>query len=411
VKSRLVSESPVLFNDKLNLILIRELEIRDPELFEIVQAQKESERIEFLKRSLKVGALALRDAVTSGKLDLIERKFQGLCLELNQILDAKLGKEGMEGELEQIFGKNGEFQLCLEKLFGDRGRLVRDILDMDNKNSPIGRLRERMESYFVGKDSEVYSMLDPNRTDSPMCRLRQEIMNELAGLKTVIERKIIEKEIIKQTTYKGFAFEDVLESFLLSITGHFGDIVQRVGNEKGKLRNQKGDFLISICDPIIEGQPPKIVIEAKAGEDLRLTQKGLLGELDECIENRDAGFAIAVTQSQISPAVGNYREIPLNKIVCAFGDDGLPLEVAYKVARTRLILNVCKEAEREIDVVRINGIIGKITSDLGMVQGIKAKLTSIGTTSETIKDDIKTLESSIRESLAELQDSVRSRNS
>jgi len=397
-------DSSIILEEGQHLVLIDGLEIRDPELFEIISDQQESARPEFVKTALKVGAVALRDAITTGKIDLVERKFQGLCTELDKILREKLGREGMKGELDRIFGKNGELQICLESIFGEKGKLVRDILDMENRKSPIGRLREKIESYVVGKDSEVYGMLDPNREDSPIHRLRQEIMGELTSLKSTIEGQIARKEVIERTTQKGFEFEDMLEEFLQRVSNHFNDIVERVGQEKGKLGNKKGDFLITVSDPISEGSQPKIVIEAKSGKSVRLTQKGLLGELDQAMKNREARFAIAVTESQISEPIGNYREVPPDKIVCTFGEDGLPVEVAYKVARTRLLLDVYQESEKEIDVGRINGIVSKIGSDLNTIRGIKAKLTSIGNTSEAIKSDLRALEKSIRESLNELQD-------
>lgn len=41
------------------------------------------------------------------------------------------------------------------------------------------------------------------------------------------------------------------------------------------------------------------------------------------------------------------------------------------------------------DVIKLCGIMDKISNDLNAVRGIKAKLTSIGTTAETIATDVK----------------------
>ena len=401
-------ELPLILNEETKSILIRGLEIRDPELYEIIFDQKEITRLEFVKRALKVGAIALKDIAVTEKIDYVKREFQKLCDELEKIFQRELGREGMKGELDDIFRENGRLELCLENIFGDNGRLVRDILDMNNKNSPIGQLRETIESYFVGKDSEIYSMLDPNKKDSPMSRLKQDIMDELDTIRSKIEEQVAKKEIIEKTTQKGFIFEEYLEDFLFYISKPFNDCVERVGKEKGKLGNLKGDFVIIINDPSIKANPPKIVIEAKAGKNITLTRKGLLGELDEAIKNREAKFAIAVIELPMSEYIGCYREIEQDKIICSFGDNGLPLEVAYKVARTRLILNIFKESKKEIDVARINGVIGKISSYLDATQGIKAKLTSIGRTADAISNDIKSLESNIRDSLIELQEILRS---
>jgi len=408
-KSQLLErkKSQIILDKRTEKILIKNLEIQDHDLFEVISDQKEMERAEFVKRALKVGVIALHDVLVTEKIDYVKREFERLCFELDKIFQLQLGKEGMRGELDNIFGDNGQLQQRLENLFGSDGKLVRDILDMNNKNSPIGKLRETIESHFVGKDSEMYSMLDPNSKDSPIARFRQDVLNELQKIETMIATHLVKKEIIEKTTQKGFIFEDDLEDFLLRVSKPFGDTVERVGTEKGKLGNLKGDFVITLNDSSIKGQPPKIVVEAKTGKSVRITIKSLLGELRDAIKNREAQFAIAVTETMISDSIGCYREVEGDKIICAFEDNGLPLEVAYRIARTYLLMKMRKALEKTLDTTKICGIIGKISNDLNAVRGIKAKLTRIGTTSEDIAVDIKSLEKNIRESLEELQGVLR----
>jgi len=408
-KSQLLErkKSQIILDKRTERILIKNLEIQDHDLFEVISDQKEMERAEFVKRALKVGVIALHDVLVTEKIDYVKREFERLCFELDKIFQLQLGKEGMRGELDNIFGDNGQLQQRLENLFGSDGKLVRDILDMNNKNSPIGKLRETIESHFVGKDSEMYSMLDPNSKDSPIARFRQDVLNELQKIETMIATHLVKKEIIEKTTQKGFIFEDDLEDFLLRVSKPFGDTVERVGTEKGKLGNLKGDFVITLNDSSIKGQPPKIVVEAKTGKSVRITIKSLLGELRDAIKNREAQFAIAVTETMISDSIGCYREVEGDKIICAFEDNGLPLEVAYRIARTYLLMKMRKALEKTLDTTKICGIIGKISNDLNAVRGIKAKLTRIGTTSEDIAVDIKSLEKNIRESLEELQGVLR----
>ena len=83
------------------------------------------------------------------------------------------------------------------------------------------------------------------------------------------------------------------------------------------------------------------------------------------------------------------------------------LEVAYKVARARILLSLHRESKKEIDTASICGIIDKIGNDLSAVQGIKSKLTSIATTSDKIKEDIEKLQDNIRQSLSEMQTLIR----
>ncbi len=408
-KSELLEKpkSQIVLDSRTESVFIKNLEIKDHEVFEVVSDQEELERPEFIKRALKVGVIALRDVLVAEKIDYVKREFDTLCVELDKIFTQKLGKEGMKGELEKVFGDEGKLHSCLEKLFGEDGKLVHDILNMNNSKSPIGQLKKTIESYFVGKDSEIYGMLDPNSKDSPMSRLKTEILQRLDGIESDIATYLTKKEVIEKTPKKGFIFEDTLEDFLLQLSKPFGDMVEKTGTEKGKLGSKTGDFVITLSDPTIKGRAPRIVVEAKTNANARLTIKSLVGELRNAILNREAVFAIAVTDTALSDAVGCFRELEGDKIICAFEENGLPLEVAYRIARTHLMMKIHETPQRSVDTGKICAIVGRICNDLNMVKGIKAKLTSIGSTAETIADDIKSLEQNIRDSLDELQDVLR----
>lgn len=408
-KSSVVVEerkSRIIVDKRTQSITINNLSINDQDVFEALIKQDEFERPVFIKKALKVGTIALRGVLIAEKVDYVNREFDTLSVELEKTFTKELGREGMKGELERIFGDKGELQACLEKLFGKDGKLARDLLDMDNNKSPIGQLRKTIESYFVGKDSEIYNMLDPNSKDSPISRLKAEILQRLEGIESDISTYLAKKEVVEKSPAKGFDFENDLEDFLMRLSKPFGDLVERTGTEKGKLGMKTGDFVIAIHDPAIKGQPPKIVIEAKTNMSVRLTPKSLVGELREALENREADFAIAVTQTLISEAVGCYRELEGDKIVCSFGDNGLPLEVAYRLARTHLLMKMHESHEHVVDIPRIYGIIGRIQNDLNSVRGIKSKLTSIGTTADAIADDMSELEQNIRDSLEEVEDAI-----
>ncbi len=408
-KSQLLKriKAQITLDGETETVLIRNLALSDSEVFEVLSDQEESERAEFVKKAIKVGVIALRDVFVAEKIEYVKREFEKMCYYLDTIFKKELGKEGMKGELDKVFGDDGKLQSCLERLFGNEGKLVKDILDMNNRNSPIGQLRETIESYFVGKDSEIYSMLDPNAKDSPISRLREEILGKLQAIEKTIEEHLAKKEVIEKTPRKGLIFEDDLEDALLTLSKPFGDLVERIGTKKGKLGNKKGDFVITLNDPTTEGKSLKIVVEAKTNKSARLTMKSLLGELRDAIQNREADFAIAVTQIMISKSIGHYHEIEGNKIICTYEDNILPLEVAYRIARTYVLMRNRRTLDTTIDVEKIVAVITKIANDLKTVKGIEANLNSIGRTADTISDDIKSLERNIHMSLGELQDILR----
>jgi len=390
---------PLILLDKHPKVTIQHLVVEDPELHTLLSYTKKKEWPTVVKRALTMGATALKSIALQQKLDYVETTFKGMTFEVNKILT--LNKNEMEGKLDRVFGKNGELELILDKHFGDDGKLM-DLLDMDNMKSPIGRLRTQVESFFVGKDSTVYGVLDPYRKDSPAFQLREEIMNGLRSIEDMIKEQLVREEVEKVTPMKGWKFEDVVESFLQRITKPFNDLPERVTEETGKMGKKRGDFIIVINDPSIKENPPRIVVEAKSQRGVAITRKGLLGYLDEAMENREAKFAIAISEVPLPTSVGHYREYEQNKIVCEFGEDGLPFEVAYKVARARVLIEMYGEVEG-VNVAKMNAILKQIETDLNSIQGIKTKVSRVQNVSKEISADITDLEDKIRERLSDLQ--------
>jgi hypothetical protein len=102
------SKQQKIFVDKrTQSVLINNLSINDPDVFEALSNQNEAERPIFLKKALKVGTIALRDVMISEKVDYVKREFDTLAVELEKTFNKELGKEGMTGELERIFGDKG----------------------------------------------------------------------------------------------------------------------------------------------------------------------------------------------------------------------------------------------------------------------------------------------------------------
>ena len=277
---------------------------------------------------------------------------------------------------------------------------------MNNVKSPVGQLRETIESYFVGKDSELYGLLDPNAADSPIARLRKEILDKMNNIENIVTANLATKNANQKAPKKGFDFEDDLEPFLHQISKPFGDLVERCGKEKGKLGNLKGDFVITLCDPAAKGHASKIVVEAKTRDKLTLTTKGFLGELRDAILNRDAVFALAVTDKVVSEEIGVYREFEGDKIICSCEDNTLPLEVAYRAARTYVLMKTRETPNDNIDINAVCGLITKIGTDLNTVRSIKTKLTGIDNTTHAITQDIENMEKNIRKNLKELQQQI-----
>lgn len=395
-------QARITLNPKHRTVLIESMLFDEQEVYDALSAISTDNRAPFTRRALRVGLIALKDVSTAEKIDYVQREFDRLKEELENIFTDQLGHKGMKGELDRIFGESGQLHLTLEKIFGEDGKLMRDIFDPASEATPVGRLRKSIEACFNGKDSVVYGMLDPHKEDSPLYRLRSEIMKELGDIKTDLNKYLVKKELVQETPKKGFEFEDRLEGFLQQITRPFNDLVERVSKQSGKSGNLRGDFTITVNDPAVAATGMRIVVEAKAGEQgIPITSKGLLGYLDDAMSNRDAQFAVAVSETPLQEKVGRYREYEDNKILCEFSEDGLPVEVAYRVARVRLILSRHKETGK-VDVAKVNAKIDEVKAHLDLIHGIKARLTNISTASELVKKELDQLRDKVIASLEEM---------
>ena len=117
-KSELVErpQAQIVVDKKSEAVLIRNLTVKDDDVFAVLVDQKDFERVEFVKRALKVGAIALRDVVVAEKVDFVQREFEKLCFDVERMLTLNLGKEGIiKGELDKVFGDKGELHGCLER--------------------------------------------------------------------------------------------------------------------------------------------------------------------------------------------------------------------------------------------------------------------------------------------------------
>jgi len=392
--------SHLSIDDETRVLRLDGLVIDDPEIYLAVSSRPSQDRLPFLKRAIKIGIIALRDAVVADRVDYVEKHFQQFENRLQEVFQKNLGSDGLRGELDKIFGEKGELQSSLAGIFGEDGKLTRELLDPENPNTPLGRLRKSVEACFVGKDSELYSMLDPHKRDSPVNRLRQEILEALTDIKMDLQRYFVSKQVESTTPKRGERFEDDLWVFLNRIAGPFGDSIERVGKVYGEKAEKKGDFVVSLYDLNSEDESARIVVEAKArSEPLTLTRKGILGELDEAMKNRNAEFGIAVAEESLPKEAGAFREFENNKIVCAFTGDGLPLEVAYKIGRAKVLMRKRIDTRAEVDIPGINGLVEKISTDLRTFQGIKAKLTKVGELSDEAKTELDIMKDSIQQSL------------
>src|SRR5689334_9379263 len=170
-------------------ILVERLVLADGALAATLAERDEADRAAIVERALRIGLIAIQDAVTSVDTDVVRREFEKL-VEQNTAANEQAAR-ALEEVLRANFADgDGRLPRTLERFLGDRGALrsmVEELFDPTKRDSAIGRVGTMLERYFDGDASKLALLLDPTRLNSPLHQFRQEMT---AGFKSIEERLV-----------------------------------------------------------------------------------------------------------------------------------------------------------------------------------------------------------------------------
>ncbi|MFL5680524.1 MAG: hypothetical protein ACJ77B_07980 [Chloroflexota bacterium] len=378
-------------------IVVERLTVSDQGLATFLAERPDEDRAAIVERALRIGLLALQDAGVTVNVDVVRGEFEKLVRQAEQV------NERAATALEQTLRTNfadgdGRLPRTLEKFLGDRGALrgmVEELFDESKRDSAIGRIGRMLEKYFDGDASKLAVLLDPTRMGSPMHQFRLEIA---AGFKSVEERLVaIEAAAAARATEraksaaKGADFEDLLESLLADLARGAGDMLDRTADEAGStMRSKKGDFVLTVNPSLARGADLRVVIEAK---DRKVSGREMREELREARTNRSAAVALVVFTPAHAPSGIAPFDVRAGDVYCVLdpaAPDAAVLEAAFRLARL-LALATLRETESEVDAAALGSALAGIREQLDLVKGLKAQLTSIGTTAGAVSSGLDRL--------------------
>jgi len=359
-------------------LIVKEFETSDKDIVSYFQDIIPEEQVERFENALKVGVVAIKTVGLTEKIDYIEKEFQNLNHDFTGTLDSTV-KE-MDRKYEEIFGEKGKFSEIINQHFGENGKIIKELFD-------------------------------PNKEGTPLYNLRNDFRNELFELKKQMGIKKTEDDIKKRTPLKGKDFEDVCETLIGEVAHHYSDTLENTTKIEGKLTDcKKGDFVVTLAE---NGR--KIVFEAKDKSSLKSTPE-IQETLRRSMQNRDASYGILVIKyvESLPKGVGWFQEYENNMLVCALStterEETLHYElllIAYKWARTRVMLQSLKDSKVNVEFVQNR--IERIQRKLAELSSIKAECTNIETSSTKIRIITTELTDTIGKELSEILGMINSK--
>lgn len=406
--------------------------VDDKEVCDILYNKNTEERIDMIKRSIKIGVMALKNATMTVDTSYVQKEVERLIVEIDENLKKNLGKEGMKGELEKTFGENGYLENRLKEIFKEHNKTIADIFREDNINSPLYKIKRFMEENSRKTGDYIYDMLDPGNKDSLLSRLKDEITKKIDEIKKTTDIEMInksieniksdnrtnsetikrdiqgfkddynnkfidikkslheevgdvknmvtdanielaklakEKQIVDITTLKGMQFEDVLFEFLSTkALTKYGDTIEVVNLGGG---DRSGDIIINI-----KGSQDNIIVKAESTsrENVQMPDT-IFKSLNNTMKERNTEYGIKVYENELPEKIGPIL-VGDNKIICSYlrgyAFEGYPLEVAYDVLRSAIL-----RKNLEVDSQNVKLHVENIVRLMGYIQHITGNLTKM----------------------------------
>lgn len=402
-----------------------ELNISDKKILELLSAYAPNKREEITLKALRIGLIALKDIESVGNVDYVEKEFQKFKSDLEK--EFGLLKEGFSKTLQETDDlikeklknnfdpETGIMSRVMDRYLGEGGTLA-ELFNVENNTSAVSKIKTILSEYFDEDASTVVRLLDPNNPKSPLSSFKKDIMDRLFA----IEKEITAKETTQAATkaeaekgtQKGLVYQELVFMEIEKIAHVLGDTCLPTDNETGQILNSKlGDIVVVLNSTQTGGATLKVVFEAK---DKEMYLSALLDELEEAKKNRGAGAAVGVvsgknTLKNVGETIGIFRDYTNNRSISVLDKeivDPISLEVAYKLARAKLLLGLkAKEMKSEsIDVAAINTLIEEIKNNLSEFTTIKGTLTKATGAINNAQTQIDVMKADLISKLADLSE-------
>ena len=402
-----------------NRLIVDGLDVDDATAVELVRRRAEAgdDPARVLVDAVEIGARVLDREQAGAQADFVKAEFEKVSREVESAFTdkARVVAEFFGSKVDEVFGaENGHLSKALERHFSDDSSAavqhkVRTVVD-----EVMRRSREDLMRQFSAADGSnplaqfqrgvLHAMKSGNEQQvAALDLMRQrlaEMQVEIARLHGEREKQAELAAEAERGTAKGRTFEESVTEALDRIALGQGDDCEAVGDFKGTTR-RTGDVVVAIegCRGPARG---RIVFEAKTA---KLGRRAAMEELDRARTERDADYAVLVVpnEDKVPARTQTLRELNGDKLVVCFDpDDGttLPLEVAYALARARVLM--ARGDAEGVDASAVREAVERATGAMGDVQRVKQQLTGATTSIENARKIVDALAITVRGHLAQI---------
>jgi uncharacterized protein DUF2130 len=370
-----------------------------------------------VRDAVEIGARVLDREHAGANADFVKAEFERAARDLDaQFADrAREVVTRLDTKVDEAFGADhGLVTKALERHFGDgsseavqhkvrlavgevAAKMREDLqrqFSSDSENNPLAVFQKMAVGAL---DRAAKTQTDQLRAmDEKLGALREEVV-KLQAEREKLEELDAERE---RGTAKGRTFEEAVFEALERLSGARGDTCEAIGDAAGAA-GRKGDVLVAI-DACAGPARGRIVFEAK--DTRNLSRNAALQYLDESREGRDADYAVLVVPPERLPAkTWPLREVNGDKLFVTYDaedDAPLALEVAYGLARARVLMRRGEAAGLDTDALRAE--VERTQQAMEDVRRVKSQLTGATTAIDQARAILDAMAGGVREHLGQI---------
>ena len=387
-------------------LVIESLTVEDERTAKLVRERAETGHppTQTVRDAVEIGARVLEREGTAVEVDYVRAEFERHAAELRDRLARALesGDELLAERITETFdgSRDGSVQKDIDELLkralaDQREALLKQFSAQEGSN-PLFDFKNAMVNATRELGSRQQSEGEENR--KVIAELRREVL-ELKERRDADERVAEEAE---RGTAKGRTFEDLVHAVIDEIAAAQGDAAHHTGDSANETGSKKGDTVVEIGGAL-GSSLATIVFEAK---NKRLSKNDAWTELNACMGERDAAFAVLVVagEDKVPAGLEELTEYQGNKIIAVLdreSPDPLALRLVYRYVRARIL--AADADELEVDAAGVRDAAEEAAARLKRANRVRKSLTSVTNSAKAAGDEFDEMVTDVERCLARIE--------
>jgi Uncharacterized protein conserved in bacteria (DUF2130) len=362
---------------------------------------------ETVAKAIEIGARVLDTEETAANVDYVRAEFErhagalrerlGKTLEAGDQQLAERIAESFDGERDSSVQREIERRLA-GALEEQREKIVRLFSSEDGAN-PLTDFKAAVVRGFKALDERQQNEGEANR------KRIEALQRELVELR---ERDEADRRVAAEAergTAKGRTFEELVHEALDEIASGQGDVAHHTGDESTESGAKKGDTVVEV-GAVLGTAVATVVFEAK---NKKLSKNDAWTELNSCMAERDAGYAVLVVagDDKIPSGLEELTEYQGNKMIVVMDrekPDALALRLVYRYVRARLLTT--GESGLEVDAAGVRDAAEEAGARLQRANRVRKSLTAVTNGADAARAEFDEMVVEVERCLARIESLV-----